>query len=576
MKLLNNVAAAALGVVFLSLALPTIAEADEMARARMICDSLKKGGIIYDNGFSTDLVFYYYGGRVHATKYLKRRPGEEVFDGSVRADGRILISGSGRRYDPFSHSWIYGYRGQIASEGPTVIEGGLRVVETGATRQCQILFDAEESRLLAETIFSARAFNGGGALNVRRRAHELTSPPKPAAAPVRNAAAKRAKVPDAPQQASAAIGVADVARTAPVNPKVGRPSTSVTVYSSVNLETPEAEEAPSAGPTVTARRDGEAVRPPEAPKSSVRARPLASPSDNAPRESIANPPTSAPSAPPPKVADASPSPAAGPNGDDANQRIVTLKVQIIMLTKVLNEQMELQKNAPPELQISVESAIQAIKERMEKLRAEYSAVSGLARNYLTPITPDDQSLYDTARKASEIYPKIPYYIPGTAETGEFWVEPKVSEQGELRFQFKFIDRDASVEQVRETIDMSLPEAEDTQKALFKLKSWSDVAHENKLRQNYEKRVTCFPTDSCLADGEHVDGKSSTEVLFSVYEDGATAGRIQKNKGKFVEGFNFSIESAMLLQAYLGYVINEAETEYNSGIQDQHSLDKLFQ
>ena len=58
--------------------------------------------------------------------------------------------------------------------------------------------------------------------------------------------------------------------------------------------------------------------------------------------------------------------------------------------------------------------------------------------------------------------------------------------------------------------------------------------------------------------------------------GSTAGRIQRNKGRFVEGYNVSIESAMLLQAYLGRVIKEAKLEFDSGTQDKKSLDQLFQ
>jgi hypothetical protein len=38
-----------------------------------------------------------------------------------------------------------------------------------------------------------------------------------------------------------------------------------------------------------------------------------------------------------------------------------------------------------------------------------------------------------------------------------------------------VDADATVEKVRETIEMSLPEIEDAQKALFKLQAWSDIA-----------------------------------------------------------------------------------------------------
>jgi hypothetical protein len=78
------------------------------------------------------------------------------------------------------------------------------------------------------------------------------------------------------------------------------------------------------------------------------------------------------------------------------------------------------------------------------------------------------------------------------------------------------------------------------------------------------------------DGECVDGKASTEIRFNVYEDGATAGSIQRDKGRFVEGHNVSIETAMLLQAYLAHVIRQARMEFASGVQDKKSLDQLFQ
>jgi hypothetical protein len=78
------------------------------------------------------------------------------------------------------------------------------------------------------------------------------------------------------------------------------------------------------------------------------------------------------------------------------------------------------------------------------------------------------------------------------------------------------------------------------------------------------------------DGERIDGKSATEIRFNVYEDGSTAGRIQRDKGRFVEGYNVSIDSAMLLQAYLAHIIKEARLEFQSGTQDKKSLDQLFQ
>ncbi len=264
------------------------------------------------------------------------------------------------------------------------------------------------------------------------------------------------------------------------------------------------------------------------------------------------------------------------NAAAVNKRIADLEAQIAVLGKVLSEQTELQKAAPADSRDSVDKAVEAVSAQLEKLKGEYSATNSSFGVYLTSVTPDDRDLYLTARKASEIYPKIPYYIPGTNETGEFWVEPSVSDRGELRFGFKFVDAVASVESVRETIDMSLPEIEDAQKALFKLQAWSEIAHQQKLRKNYEKRVTCFPVSDCPPDGERMGGKASTEITFNVYEDGSMSGSIQRDKGQFVENYNVSIESAMLLQAYLAHVIKIATTEFDSGAQDKKSLDQLFQ
>jgi len=216
------------------------------------------------------------------------------------------------------------------------------------------------------------------------------------------------------------------------------------------------------------------------------------------------------------------------NAAQANTHIADLKSQIAVLTEVLSEQVELQKTAADDQRPSIDKAIEAVNAQIERLQSEYSTLDRLFGIYLTSIKPNDRDLYLTARKASEIYPKIPYYIPGTNETGEFWVEPNVSDSGEMQFGFKFVDIDSSAEKVRETIVMSLPQIEDAQKALFKLHAWSEIAHQQKLRRNYEKRVTCFPVSECPPDGERVAGKASTEVRFNVYEDGSTAGRIQRN------------------------------------------------
>jgi len=257
-----------------------------------------------------------------------------------------------------------------------------------------------------------------------------------------------------------------------------------------------------------------------------------------------------------------------------NKRIGDLGAQIEILTKVVEEQSELKKNVSIAARGSIEKTIVALNARVGSLKSEYDEKEKTFSGYLTSITPNDRNLYLTARRASEVYAKIPYYIPGTNEIGEFWIEPTVTDRGELLFGFKFVDTEASVEKVRGKIDMSLVEIEDVQKALLKLHEWSEKAHSENVR-NYEKRVICFPVEDCPPDGERIEGKSSTEIRFIVYEDGSTAGRIQRNKGPFVEGYNMSIDSALMLQAYLSHVIKAAKSDFVAGTRTKKQLDEIF-
>jgi hypothetical protein len=258
-----------------------------------------------------------------------------------------------------------------------------------------------------------------------------------------------------------------------------------------------------------------------------------------------------------------------------SKEIGILSAQIDALTAVLEEQIQERKSSPGNYAITINETITVIEARLESYRRNLNSKKQVIGNYLTSIKPNDRELYISARKASEIYPRVPFYIPGTKETGEFWVEPLVSDTGNLRFSFKFIDRDSTIEKVRGQIDMNVADLNEVKQALFKLTEWSKTAHQQKVARIFEKRVVCFPLADCPADGERLDGKASTEIRFSVYEDGATGGRIQRNKGLFVEGYNFSIDSAMLLRAYIGHVLKEASREFTSGTQTKKDLDRLF-
>jgi hypothetical protein len=196
----------------------------------------------------------------------------------------------------------------------------------------------------------------------------------------------------------------------------------------------------------------------------------------------------------------------GDNAHVADERIAELKAEIDLFTQIKEEQVNLEQSVSEDAKSSLENAVSAIDVRLAALRNAYSAAEKPFQAYLTSLKPNDRDLYVTAKRASEIYPKIPYYIPGTSETGEFWVEPSVSDRGELRFAVKFIDKAASIDKVREAVNMSLSELIAVQQALLKLHDWSKIAHDQSIRRNYEKRIICFPTSECPPDGETIEDK----------------------------------------------------------------------
>ena len=252
-----------------------------------------------------------------------------------------------------------------------------------------------------------------------------------------------------------------------------------------------------------------------------------------------------------------------------------LSGQVDLLKIVLSEQQKL-LDAKQGSSDAVGESIVAIRDRIKELSEKRSKKAAELSKYPTPVHPDDSNLGITARKASEIYPKVPYYIPGTKEEGEFWIEPVVSNVGALTFSFKFVDaKSNAAEKVRSSIEMTPDELLKTRDALLKIASNSKMAHEKKIRRVFSTRITCFPDADCPPEGKKIDGKASTELIFSINEDGSTSGRIQRNKGKFEEGYNVSIPSGLLLQAYINHVLSEGKAEFEAGSATQEDLKNIF-
>ncbi len=288
-------------------------------------------------------------------------------------------------------------------------------------------------------------------------------------------------------------------------------------------------------------------------------------------------PTSA--AAPPAVAvvnPAVPEKVSSARSDVVNLRQVAddLTAQITLLQTLVKElQVDRSHSAnPPAL---TDLTIDLVTKKLDELKRQQNVHPADVAKYQTPIRPADSQSFPTARKVSESYPPIPYYIAGTSEIGDFWVLPEVSDSGQLKFKVRFIDPDSTNDRVRSEVAMSLPEVEQMVDSLRKLFEWSETAHKDRIRREFEKRVLCVPMTECPAEGQRTDGKSSTELVFHVNDEGITNGAIRRNKGQYVESYNFSIDSGLMLRAYMMHVVNEAKLEYEAGSQTKGDLDKLF-
>lgn len=241
--------------------------------------------------------------------------------------------------------------------------------------------------------------------------------------------------------------------------------------------------------------------------------------------------------------------------------------QIALLTQVLEHQVS--KNSGE----SKDARIAALEERIALFESTTAEISKKAESqYQTPIRPTNANLGTTALRASEIFPKVPYYIAGTEQIGEFWVEPRITDDGYLVYNFNFLDPDAELGKIVEKISMFPEEIELTVSALEKVNEWTNVAQERNIRRRHEQSAICFPATDCA---EKKPGNTSTEVMFLIYEDGRTAGQFKRNKGRSSANFNISNESGMLLAAYLDYMLDVGSKEFEASTMTDEDLSEVF-
>lgn len=216
----------------------------------------------------------------------------------------------------------------------------------------------------------------------------------------------------------------------------------------------------------------------------------------------------------------------------------------------------------------VENELRIFQEKKQNMSTE------LSEKFATPIKPDNANLSISSFRIAEVnaFPKIPFYIPGTNEFGELFLMPKISDDGFLNYQLDFLDRSSEIENVRDSLSIWHSDINLMIDGLVKIDKWTKVAQEKGITRIIEKTSACIPEYMCL---EKVQGIKSTEVVFQIYEDGSTAGRIQLNKGKFTVKYNMSVQSSLLLSAYLTYMRDVGSKEFNLGVMTDDEVKDLF-
>ena len=228
------------------------------------------------------------------------------------------------------------------------------------------------------------------------------------------------------------------------------------------------------------------------------------------------------------------------------------------------------KEQPRTLQDSILSVVQ---DEIRKLQNQkVISQKHLSKKFITPIKPSNANLQVSAFRASDTFPKVPFYIPGSNEIGETLVTPRVSDEGYLNYQFDFIDPLASYDKVRDTVSIAHDDIDPLITGMGKIDEWTNIAKENGVNRRISKTAACIPAEACDVKKP---GISSTELLFQVYEDGSTSGRMQLNKGQFNVGYNMSVESTILLQAYLIYMRDIGSKEFNVGVMSDEAILEMF-
>jgi hypothetical protein len=190
----------------------------------------------------------------------------------------------------------------------------------------------------------------------------------------------------------------------------------------------------------------------------------------------------------------------------------------------------------------------------------------------------DGNIYET---------KIQYYIPGSEEIGEMWVNWFIDDDKGPMMQLNFMDPTHKYENKAYEVDISLEPIEfpcntdintdsnkntspscQIVKDLLRADRWGKIAKEKELKRRYKKLVSYVQGDE--------ESKISLSIYFQVYENGAMSAQLVHEKHGFPKRFNFTLANALELARYIENTRKKAQKKWFNQTRTKEDLDALFQ
>lgn len=182
--------------------------------------------------------------------------------------------------------------------------------------------------------------------------------------------------------------------------------------------------------------------------------------------------------------------------------------------------------------------------------------------------------------------KIQWYVPGSEEIGEMFVEWYIDDEKGPMMKMIFIDPRHKYRNEQHVIkislnpitskcntDLNVKSDKNTSpsckivKDLLRADKWGKKAKEKGIKKQYTKKVSYITGDK--------NSTLSLSINFKIYEDGGMSAQIEEMKHGYPNQFNFTLANALELAKYIEDTRKKAYTKWMMKTMKKEDIDALF-